>query len=73
MFEQLSGYAKFKADFHHVYIRVRKDPDKKWFNLPYLAIDDVIAEVIKCWPTKWHSTSDEAIRTSKSWRKRKRK
>lgn len=46
-FEQLSQYAKFKVDFHHVYIRVWKDPQQKNFDLPYLATDDIIQETIK--------------------------
>lgn len=47
MFKQLAKYAEFKVDFHHIYIRVRKDPQQKWFDLPYLSIDDAIQEVIK--------------------------
>ena len=33
--------------------------------MPYLAIDDAIQEVIKCWSAYWHSPSDLAIGTSK--------
>lgn len=51
MFEKFSGYAMFKAGFHHVYILACKDPDQKWFDLPYLATDGVIAKVIKNWPS----------------------
>ena len=40
--EQLSKYMKFKDDFHCIYIRTRKDPQQKWFDLPYLTIEDVI-------------------------------
>lgn len=47
MFKQLLGYAKFKAYFHHIYIGVWMDPQKKMFDLPYLTTDDDIEEVIK--------------------------
>jgi len=42
VFEQLSEYAEFKADFHHVYIRARKVLQQKWFDLLYLATDNII-------------------------------
>jgi len=51
MFEKLLGYSDFKANFHYVEIWVRKDPQQKWFDLPYLATDDAIEEVVKRWPT----------------------
>jgi len=47
IFEQLSGHVEFKADFHHVYIWARKDLDQKWYDIPYLATDDAIIEVLK--------------------------
>lgn len=37
----------FKADFHHVFIRVSKDPMKTWRELPYLATDDFIFAVLE--------------------------
>ena len=30
---------EFKADFHCVSMRARKDPEQKWYDLPYLALD----------------------------------
>lgn len=49
-----------------MYIRVRKDPQQKWFNLPYLATNDGIQETIKPWLSNWHTPSDLAVGTSKS-------
>lgn len=72
MFEQLSRYAEFKADFHHVYIQAQKDLEKKWFDLPYLDNDDTISKVIKSWPTEWNSTSNVAARTRNSVEKKKK-
>lgn len=72
VFEQLSGYTKFKVDFHHVYIRARKDLDQKWYDIPYLATDDAIVKVLKHWPTDWHTSLDLATRTSKSSEKQKK-
>lgn len=42
MYEQLSKYVEFKVDFHRIYIRARKDPQQKWFDLPYLVTEDAI-------------------------------
>lgn len=63
--EQLLEYVEFKADFHHMYIRVRKDPQQKWFDLPYLSTDDAIQEFIKRWLVDWNSLSDLAVGTTK--------
>jgi len=68
----LLRYAEFMADFHHVYIQARKDPDHKWFELPYLDMNDTIAEVIKRWLAYWDVPSDEAVGTSKSAEKTKK-
>lgn len=51
MFKNLLGYAELKVDFHNIYVQLHKNPNQKWFDLPYLATDDVISEVIKHWPT----------------------
>jgi len=50
----------------------RKDPEQKQFDLPYLAIDDAIEEVIKRSQTEWHSALDLATRTSKPTEKKKK-
>lgn len=65
VYEQLLEYAEFKAYFHHMYIRAQKDPEQKWFDLPYLAIDDEIQELIQRWPIDWHSPFDLDAGTSK--------
>lgn len=46
IYNSSQSFAEFKSDFHHVFIRVRKDPMKMWHELPYLAIDDVIFMVL---------------------------
>lgn len=47
LFDQLAEYVEFKVDFHHIYIKAWKDPQQKWFDLPYLATYDAIKETIK--------------------------
>lgn len=71
VFEKLLRYVQFKVGFHHVYIHPQKDPKHKWLDLPFLSIDDAIAEVIKRWPTKWHSASNVAVGTNMSTEKQK--
>lgn len=36
LFENYRGVAGFKADFHRVYIKARKDLDEIWYPLTYL-------------------------------------
>lgn len=66
VYANLQGYAEFKACFHHVAIKARKGPTHKWYDLPYLATDDVIDAVLDRWPTKWRTTTDLAVGGSKS-------
>ena len=53
IYASLQSFAEFKADFHHVFIRVLKDPTKTWHDLPYLATDDVISAVLESWLPEW--------------------
>lgn len=46
VYTNLQGYAKFKSNFHHVSIRVQKDPPWKWYDFPYLEMDDAIDAVL---------------------------
>ena len=62
----MSGCTEFKADFHCISIRARKDPDHKWYDFPYLATDDALAAVLKRWLEDWCITSDLSVRSSKS-------
>lgn len=71
-FEKLQEYMEFKADFHHVSIRVWKDPEKKWHNLPYLATDDVITTILDCWMVDWCNATDLTVGSSKTAVQRKK-
>lgn len=42
VFDQLTEYVEFNVDFHHVSMCTWKDPKQKWYDLPYLATEDVI-------------------------------
>lgn len=61
VYANLQSYAEFKADFHRISIRAWKDPAKKWYSFPYLAIDDAIDVVFDKWPTEWHTSMDLAV------------
>lgn len=43
VFDQLVEYVQFKPEFHCVSMCVKKDPEKKWYDLPYLTTNDAIA------------------------------
>jgi len=53
VYATLQSYDEFKADIHRISIRARKDPAQKWYDLPYLAIDDAIDEVLDKWSVEW--------------------
>lgn len=65
-FEKLQEYVEFKDDFHHVLIRVQKDPEQKWQDLPYLATNVVIVAVLDCWLEDWHNPMDSKAGSSKT-------
>lgn len=47
VYNNLQSFSEFKVDFHHIYVKVRKDPIKKWNELPYMAADDIIFDVLR--------------------------
>lgn len=65
-------YEKFKTDFHHVSIRVWKDYEHKWYDFPYLAMDDAIQAFIDNWPTEWNNASDLTAGSSKTLAEQKK-
>ena len=65
IFKRFSKYVEFKADFHYVSMRARKDSKHKWYDLPYLAIDDAIAIVLEHWLVEWCTTSDLSVGSNK--------
>jgi len=72
VYNSLQSFSEFKADFHHVYIRARKDLAKMWHELPYLAIDDVIFAVLESWPPEWHAPASSVVEAEKSATQRKK-
>lgn len=40
-------------DLHSIYIRARKDPAKKLRELPFVATDDIIFNVLETWSSEW--------------------
>ena len=72
VYANLQGYAKFKANFHNVFIRAQKELAQKWYDLPYLAIDDAIDAVLNQWPVEWHATTDLEVGGRNSAAQRKK-
>lgn len=72
VYNSLQSFADFKVDFHRIYIRVHKDPTKKWNELPYMAMDDVIFDVLEALPSEWHTPSIFVMEERKSATQRKR-
>jgi len=47
IYNSLQCFVDFKADLHSLYIRAHKDPAKQWRELPFVATDDVIFNVLE--------------------------
>lgn len=63
-YNNLQSFIEFKADFHHIYLRMFKDPMKKWNELPYMVIDDVIFDVLETWLPEWYAPYVFALENS---------
>lgn len=66
IYNSLQSFAEFKENFHHVYIRARKDPMNTWHELLYLATNDFIFSVLESWPPKWHALASSVVEAEKS-------
>lgn len=53
LLEKLEAYVEFKADFHNVTIRTRKDLKKTWYKLSYLVGEVDVQEIVGKWPWEW--------------------
>jgi len=54
IYESMKHIAKFKADMHHIYIRVHKDLARAWASLQFISINDVVDGIVDTWPPAWH-------------------
>lgn len=72
VYTSLQSFVEFKADFHHIFIRARKDPMKTWHRLPYLAINDVIFAFLKSWLLEWCAETSSVMEVDKSIVKRQK-
>jgi len=66
IYNSLQSFIEFKVDFHHVYIKVHKDPVKKLNDLPYLATNNVIFAVLESWLSEWHTLASFMLELVKS-------
>jgi hypothetical protein len=60
LLSQYRGVVNFKADFHNVYIQVKKDAEGIWYEFPYLVTEQDIFSVISNWSSVWLDPSKEA-------------
>lgn len=56
----------FKENFHNMFTCTKKDVAGTWHKLPYLVVEEDIMGVIRKWPSKWITPSNEGIGTSKA-------
>jgi len=70
VYNNLQIFVEFKADLHNIYIRAHKDPAKKWIELPFVSMDDVIFNLLETWPLEWRTPNIVAIEKSVSQRKK---
>jgi len=66
VYASLQSFARFKADFHHVFTKAQKDSTNTWHSLPYLGIDDVIFVVLESWLLEWWAVTGSAVETDNS-------
>ena len=70
VYTNMQSYVDINVDFHRISIRAGKDPTKKWYDLSYLATDDVIFNVLETWPSKWHAPDITEIEKLAAQRKK---
>lgn len=70
VYNNLHSFVEFKADIHNIYIRVHKDPTKQWRKIPFVAMDDVIFNVLEAWPPEWCAPDIAEIEKSAAQRKK---
>ena len=46
-YNNLQSFVEFKVDFHHIYLMECKEPAKEWNELPYIAKNFVIFDVLE--------------------------
>lgn len=54
VYNSLQSFVEFKEDMHKIYIRAHKYLTKQLKTLPFVAIDDVIFNVLEEWTLEWH-------------------
>lgn len=64
VYKSLQSFTEFKGDIHRIYIRACKDLTKQWRKLAFLAIDDVIFNILETWSLEWGAPN--IIETEKS-------
>ena len=64
VYNSLQSFVEFKLDFHNIYIRACKDLAKKWSKLPFIAIDDVIFDVLETWLPEWRTLDITVVEKS---------
>jgi len=71
VYNSLQSFAKFKADLHSISIRAHKSPTKKWSELPFVAMGDVIFDVLETWLPEWCTPNIATIEKFVAQKKKK--
>jgi len=66
----LQSFTEFKVDLHNISIKARKDPTNQWRELPFIAMDDVIFNVLETWLLEWHAPDLVTMDKSATQRKK---
>ena len=70
IYNNLQSFAEFKADLHSIYIRAHKDSAKQWRELPFVATDVVIFNILETWTPEWCTPDIVAMEKSATQRKK---
>lgn len=55
----------FKADFHNVSIRERRDPNHIWHKIPYLVSETNVQDIVGSYRVEWCGPTHIGVGTSK--------
>jgi len=65
VYNSLQSFTEFKVAFHHIYIKVWKDPTKTWHEVLYLEMDDFIFALLESWPPEWCTPTSSVVESKK--------
>ena len=70
VYNSLQSFVEFKVDLHSIYIRAHKDSTNQWSELPFVAMEDVIFDVLETWLLEWRAQNIAAMEKSVAQKKK---